>query len=55
MFIAIVGTRAAGKSAIEDYLVSKGFASVHLAQKDLVEVSLAVQYHALGIASHCHA
>lgn len=38
MFIAIVGTRLAGKSTIEDYLVSKGFTSVHLAQTDLVEV-----------------
>ncbi|KAG8219532.1 hypothetical protein J3R82DRAFT_482, partial [Butyriboletus roseoflavus] len=37
MFIAIVGTRAAGKSTIEDYLVSKGFTSVRLARKDLSE------------------
>jgi predicted ATPase len=39
MFIAIVGTRGAGKSTVEDYLVSKGFTSVCLARKDLVEVS----------------
>lgn len=39
MFIAIVGTRGAGKSAVEDYLVSKGFISVRLTRKDPVEVS----------------
>lgn len=39
MFIAIVGTRGAGKSAVEDYLVSKGFTSVHLARKDPIEAS----------------
>jgi len=38
MFIAIVGTRGAGKSTVEDYLISKGFISVRLAQMDLVEV-----------------
>lgn len=40
MFIAIVGTRGAGKSTIENYLVSKGFTSVCLARTDLIEVSL---------------
>lgn len=39
MFIAIVGTRGAGKSTVETYLVSKGFISVRLARADLVEVS----------------
>lgn len=42
MFIAIVGTRGAGKSEVEKYLVSsKGFTSVRLTcQTDLVEVSI---------------
>lgn len=41
MFIAIVGTRSAGKSTVENYLVSSlGFSSVRLARTDLVEVSL---------------
>lgn len=35
MFIAIVGTRCAGKSVVEDYLISKGFIAVHLATKTL--------------------
>ncbi|KAG6380901.1 cytidine deaminase-like protein [Boletus reticuloceps] len=34
MFIAIVGTQSAGKSAVEDYLVSKGFTSVRLAREE---------------------
>ncbi|KIO08586.1 hypothetical protein M404DRAFT_14618 [Pisolithus tinctorius Marx 270] len=35
MFIAIVGTRCAGKSVVEDYLISKGFIAVHLATEIL--------------------
>ena len=54
MFIAIVGTRGAGKSTVEDYLVSKGFTSVHLAREDLVEVSpacLSATSQQIGVAS----
>ncbi|KAI6153887.1 cytidine deaminase-like protein [Pisolithus tinctorius] len=35
MFIAIVGTRCAGRSVVEDYLISKGFIAVHLATEIL--------------------
>ncbi|KAI6120628.1 cytidine deaminase-like protein [Pisolithus croceorrhizus] len=35
MFIAIVGTRCAGKSTVEDYLISKGFVAVRLSTKTL--------------------
>ncbi|KAI6047916.1 cytidine deaminase-like protein [Pisolithus marmoratus] len=35
MFVAIVGTRCAGKSTVEDYLISKGFVAVRLAAKSL--------------------
>ncbi|KAN0100336.1 Cytidine deaminase-like protein [Tylopilus felleus] len=45
MFIAIVGTRGAGKSTVEDYLVSKGFTSVHLAREDLVEIATPTRSH----------
>jgi hypothetical protein len=30
MFIAIIGTRLSGKSAIEAYLIEKGFVSVRI-------------------------
>lgn len=34
MFIAIVGTRCAGKATVENYLISKGFVAVRLATKN---------------------
>ena len=37
MFIAIIGSRFSGKSTVEDYLIAKGFTSVHLRDKDVVE------------------
>jgi len=35
MFIAIIGSRFSGKSTVEDYLIAKGFTSVHLRDKDV--------------------
>lgn len=42
MFIAIVGTRFAGKSAVHEYLVSQGFVSLHLCEGANPEVCLVI-------------
>ncbi|KAG9314080.1 dCMP deaminase [Chiua virens] len=39
MFIAIIGTQCAGKSTVEDYLISKGFTSVRISRTDPLEAS----------------
>jgi hypothetical protein len=38
MFIAIIGTRCSGKTTVKDYLVSKGFTVVSLADKGIDKV-----------------
>ncbi|KAH0838043.1 dCMP deaminase [Lanmaoa asiatica] len=52
MFIAIVGTRAAGKSTVEDYLISKGFTSVRLPRNGLVEPHIATPATHVSAVNH---
>ncbi|KAG2350779.1 dCMP deaminase [Suillus weaverae] len=43
MFIGIIGLRFSGKSTVKNYLIAKGFTSVHLDDKD-VEAALLLDY-----------
>lgn len=43
MFIAIIGLRFSGKSTVENYLITKGFTSVHLRDKDILEITKSVK------------
>ncbi|KAG1783536.1 dCMP deaminase [Suillus placidus] len=48
MFIAIIGLRFSGKSTVKNYLIAKGFTSVHLGDKD-VEITASVENPALPL------